>query len=77
MNTAISFVGASGGYDKNIPFHKIDDRRLVSLQTILPSYLGLGHSQPCSTMEDFITLFKKQILMLVNFSNSVCGWGYS
>ena len=75
VNTAISFVGASGGYDKDIPFLKIGDRRLVSLQTLLPSYLGLGHSQPCSTMEDFITLFKKQILMLVYFSIHCVGEG--
>ena len=73
VNTANSFVGASGGYDKDIPFLKIGDRRLVSLQTLLPSYLGLGHSQPCSTMEDFITHFKKQILMLVNFSIQCVG----
>ena len=75
VNTAISFVGASGGYDKDIPFHKIGDRRLVSLQTLLPSYLGLGHSQPCSTMEDFITYFKKQTFMLVNFSIQCVGEG--
>ena len=75
VNTAISFVGASGGYDKDIPFHKIGDRRLVSLQTLLPSYLGLGHSQPCSTMEDFITHFNKQILMLVYFSIQCVGEG--
>ena len=75
VNTAISFVGASGGYDKDIPFHKIGDRRLVSLQTLLPSYLGLGHSQPCSTMEDFITHFNKQILTLVNFSIQCVGEG--
>ena len=75
VNTAISFVGASGGYDKNIPFLKIGDRRLISLQTLLPSYLVLGHSQPCSTMEDFITHFNKQILMLVYFSIQCVGEG--
>ena len=73
VNTAISLVGASGGYDKNIPFLKIGDRRLVSLQTLLPSYLGVGYSQPCCTLEDFITHFKKQTFMLVYFSIQCVG----
>ena len=66
-NTTISYVGVSGKNDRDIPFYNIADRRLASLQTLLPSYLGLGNSQPCGNLEDFVTHFQKLVNMLMYF----------
>ena len=43
--------------DIRIKFNQISIRRLISLQAFLPSYLGLGHSQPCNSLEEFIIQF--------------------
>ena len=67
VNT-FNFMGSSGKNEKDIPFYNITDRRLVSLQILLPSYLGLGHSHSCSNLEDFISHFQKLVDMLMNFS---------
>ena len=62
-----SFFLRSGCSDSNIKFPDINDRRLISLQAFLPSYLGLGHSQPCRNLEDFITQFNTLIDTLMYF----------
>ena len=62
-----SFFLRSGYSDSNIKFPNINDRRLISLQAFLPSYLGLGHSQPCRNLEDFITQFNTLIDTLMYF----------
>ena len=67
VNTTISYVGVSGKNDKDIPFYNFADKRLASLQTLLHSYLGLGHSQPCDNLEDSVTHFQKLVNMLMYF----------
>ena len=67
VNT-LNLMGSSGKNEKDIPFYNIADRRLVSLQILLPSYLGLGHSHSCSNLEDFISHFQKLVDILMNFS---------
>ena len=53
--------------DKEPPFLDIAERRLFSLQALLPSYLEFGGLEPCSTMEIFITEFNKRIIELIYF----------
>ncbi|KAI6647030.1 E3 ubiquitin-protein ligase [Oopsacas minuta] len=43
--------------EKDTPFRDITDRRLVSLQALLPSYLGCGYSQPCQDLGYFLAQF--------------------
>ena len=47
------------------PFLDISERRLLSLQALLPSYLEFGSLNPCSTMEIFLSEFHRIVKELI------------
>ena len=65
----ISLIRYITGSDnvENIKFQNLFERKLITLQAFLPSYLGLGHSPPCKSLEDFISQFTFLINTLVHF----------
>ena len=64
----VSFYGSGSGNVENKKFHNISERRFISLQTFLPSYLGLGYSdEPCNNLEEFIAHFSSLIKALMHF----------
>ena len=65
-NAAYSIV-TTGSTDKDIPFKNITDRRLVSLQAILPSYMGRGFSQPCQDLGQLMTTLTYYVNSLMYF----------
>ena len=63
-NTALSYLGWN---DKGIPFQNITDRRLVSLQALLPSYMERGFSQPCQELGLFLSTLTHFVSSLMYF----------
>ena len=82
VNTAYSYM-TSGKTDKGIPFQNITDRRLVSLQALLPSYMGRGYSQPYRDLGQFLTTLIHYVNSLMYFRIQAIGshyfkyWDYS
>ena len=65
-DTAINFVTPSAWY-KKVSFSNVIDRILVSLQVLLPNYLGCGESQPCNCMGEFLKQFDTLVNSLFYF----------
>ena len=54
-------------WSKKIQFSKVIDRILVSLQVLLPNYLGCGEYQPCNCMGEFLKQFNTLVSSLFYF----------
>ena len=63
---AVSIIRSKEREPTEIPFLHIHDRRLITLQALLPSFLGCGNSKVCGGLEEFLTQFKIQVDKLVN-----------
>ncbi|KAI6655289.1 hypothetical protein LOD99_11425 [Oopsacas minuta] len=63
--STVSYYTTSKGGD--IPFYNINERKLISLQVLLPKYHQLGHLMPCTLLEDFISKFIIEIDKFVYF----------
>ena len=66
--SAFNYVTPAGWKVRDVPFNNLDERRLVSLQAFLPSFLGLGQSQPCDTLEEFILHFNTQLKNVTRYN---------
>ena len=64
VNTAYSYLGWA---DKDIPFKNITDRRLVSLQAFLPTYMARGFTQPCQDLGQFLATLTNYVNSLMYF----------
>ncbi|KAI6655773.1 E3 ubiquitin-protein ligase [Oopsacas minuta] len=64
MSTVSYYTTSKGG---DIPFYNINERKLISLQVLLPKYYQLGHLMPCTLLKDFISKFIFEINKFVYF----------
>ena len=63
----VKTVSYSTSHGSNVPFYNINERRLISLQALLPRYYNLGHHSDCKILEDFLVLFTIEVNELSYF----------
>ena len=61
IKSTVSFFASTTG---NVPFHDINERRLISFQVLLPYYYKLGYLESCKILQDFITRFNTEVTEL-------------
>ena len=60
-------VNTPSVWSKKIPFSRVIDRISVSLQVLLPNYLGCGEYQSCNCMGEFLKQFNTLVSSLFYF----------